>query len=51
MELLLKAYILEAVDVEKAGLVGGELNPAFEAEFPGKFANMKMWFAINRRTG
>jgi len=25
------------------------VSPAFEAEFPGKFANMKMWFAIIRR--
>lgn len=33
-------------DIESLELVGGEVNPAFEAEFPGKFANMKMWFAI-----
>lgn len=36
-------------EVESLELVGGEVNPAFEAEFPGKFANMKMWFAIIRR--
>jgi hypothetical protein len=30
-------------------LAGGEVNPAFEAEFPGKFAGMKMWFAVIRR--
>jgi hypothetical protein len=35
--------------VESLELVGGEVNPAFAAEFPEKFANMKMWFAIIRR--
>jgi SAM-dependent methyltransferase len=36
-------------DIESLELAGGEINPAFEAEFPGKFSNMKMWFAIIRR--
>lgn len=36
-------------EIESLELVGGEVSPAFEAEFPGKFANMKMWFAIIRR--
>jgi SAM-dependent methyltransferase len=36
-------------EVESLELVGGEVNPAFEAEFPGKLANMKMWFAVIRR--
>jgi SAM-dependent methyltransferase len=36
-------------EIKSLELVGGEVNPAFEAEFPGKFANMKMWFAIIRR--
>ncbi len=40
---------LDGWQIESLDLVGGELNPAFEAEFPGKFANMKMWFAIIRR--
>jgi SAM-dependent methyltransferase len=35
--------------VESLELAGGEVNPAFEAEFPGKLANMKMWFAVIRR--
>jgi SAM-dependent methyltransferase len=39
----------DAWDVESLELVGGEVNPAFAAEFPEKFANMKMWFAIIRR--
>ena len=36
-------------DVESLKLAEGELNPAFEAEFPQEFANRKMWFAIIRR--
>ena len=36
-------------EFESLELAGGEVNPAFEAEFPGKFADMKMWFAIIRR--
>lgn len=36
-------------EVESLELVGGEVNPAFEAELPGKLANMKMWFAVIRR--
>jgi SAM-dependent methyltransferase len=36
-------------EIESLELTGGEVNPAFEAEFPGKFANLKMWFAIIRR--
>jgi SAM-dependent methyltransferase len=36
-------------EIESLELTGGEVNPAFEAEFPNKFANMKMWFAIIRR--
>jgi SAM-dependent methyltransferase len=36
-------------DIESLELVGGEVNPAYEAEFPEKFANKKMWFAIIRR--
>jgi hypothetical protein len=36
-------------EVESLELTGGEVNPAFEAEFPGKLANMKMWFAVIRR--
>ncbi|MFZ0960955.1 MAG: class I SAM-dependent methyltransferase [Terriglobia bacterium] len=35
--------------IESLELVGGEVNPAFAAEFPEKFANKKMWFAIVRR--
>ena len=36
-------------EIESLELVGGEVNPAFEAEFPQKFADKKMWFAIIRR--
>jgi SAM-dependent methyltransferase len=36
-------------DIESLELADGELNPAFEAEHPGKFAGMKMWFAVIRR--
>jgi hypothetical protein len=36
-------------DVESLELVGGEVHPAFAAEFPERFVNMKMWFAIIRR--
>ena len=39
----------EGWQIESLELTGGEVNPAFEAEFPGKFAGMKMWFAIIRR--
>ena len=39
----------EGWEIESLELTGGEVNPAFEAEFPGKFAGMKMWFAIIRR--
>jgi SAM-dependent methyltransferase len=35
--------------IESLELVGGEVNPAFAAEFPDKFANKQMWFAIIRR--
>ena len=35
--------------IESLELVGGEVNPAFEAELPQKFADKKMWFAIIRR--
>lgn len=40
----------EGWDVEVLELTGCEVNPAFEAEFPGKLTNMKMWFAVVRRT-
>jgi SAM-dependent methyltransferase len=36
-------------EIESLELVGGELNPAFAADFPEAFANRKMWFAIIRR--
>jgi SAM-dependent methyltransferase len=36
-------------DIESLELVGGELNPAFAAEFPNAFADGKMWFAVIRR--
>ncbi|MFH1035910.1 MAG: class I SAM-dependent methyltransferase [Pseudomonadota bacterium] len=36
-------------EIESLELVGGEVNPAFEAEFPDAFADRKMWFAIIRR--
>jgi hypothetical protein len=36
-------------EVESLELTGGEVNPAFEAKFPEKLANMKMWFAVIRR--
>jgi SAM-dependent methyltransferase len=36
-------------EIESLELVGGEVKPAFEAEFPQKFADKKMWFAIIRR--
>ena len=39
----------EGWEIESLELTGGEVNPAFEAEFPGKFTGMKMWFAIIRR--
>jgi SAM-dependent methyltransferase len=35
-------------EVESLELAGGEVNPAFEAEFPGQLADKKMWFAIIR---
>ena len=40
---------LDGWEIESLELVGGEVNPAFEEEFPGKFADRKMWFAIIRR--
>jgi SAM-dependent methyltransferase len=36
-------------DIESLELVGGELNPAFAAEFPEAFADRKMWFSVIRR--
>jgi SAM-dependent methyltransferase len=39
----------EGWEVESLELAGGEVNPAFEAEFPGMLTNKKMWFAIIRR--
>jgi SAM-dependent methyltransferase len=33
-------------EIQSLELVDGEVNPAFAAEFPDKFANKKMWFAI-----
>jgi SAM-dependent methyltransferase len=36
-------------DIESLELVGGEVNPAFAAEFPEEFANKRMWFAIIHR--
>jgi len=37
-------------EIESLELAGGEINPAYEAEFPGKLTGKKMWFAIIRRT-
>lgn len=36
-------------EIESLELTGGEVNPLFEAEFPNKFGDQKMWFAIIRR--
>ena len=36
-------------DVESLQFAQGELNAAFAAAFPEKFATLKMWFAIIRR--
>ena len=36
-------------DIQSLELADGEVNPAFEAEFPGEFADRKMWFAVIRR--
>lgn len=36
-------------EIESLELTGGEVNPAYEAEFPGKLTNMKMWFTVIRR--
>ena len=40
---------LDGWEVESLELTGGEVNPAFEAEFPGQLRDKKMWFAIIRR--
>jgi SAM-dependent methyltransferase len=37
-------------EIASLELTDGEVNPAFEAEFPGQFADKKMWFAIINRS-
>ena len=38
-------------EIESLEYAEGEVNPAFAAEFPDAFADVKMWFAIIRRKG
>ena len=38
-------------EVESLDYADGEVNPAFAAEFPDAFKDLKMWFAVIRRRG